>query len=252
LGLYFEVFDGSRHGRDGFIGVSRVENLEKVVAFNTGAVTFCKAFFDFSNNNFGDKITVCPDTDVSVVSVWNLNTKEKIMSFNPAEHERNLGMCMGVTINEVDGISYLTTCYEDGGIYVWDVRQNAILFGEKLQDDPVICMTFNKDITQGVCGGASNLINFFTISFKESILTKTKEIKLTNKGINDLKIRQDQKILASGGWDSKIRIFSWKSKKQKAILNFHSQSISTLAFPSTNNPLIAGSKDNRITSWNIY
>ena len=43
-------------------------------------------------------------------------------------------------------------------------------------------------------------------------------VEVKQQGIADLAIRQDQRIFASAGWDSKIRVFSYGKCKALAIL----------------------------------
>ena len=55
----------------------------------------------------------------------------------------------------------------------------------------------------------------------------------------------------------RIRLFSMKSLKPLAVLSFHSESISKLAFSSnevikSQRLLAAGSRDGRISLWSIY
>ena len=55
-----------------------------------------------------------------------------------------------------------------------------------------------------------------------------KERELTNAGVSVAGIRPDRRLLATGGWDHRIRIFSWKhpeKAKPLAVLPFHTQAI---------------------------
>ena len=110
---------------------------------------------------------------------------------------------------------------------------------------------------------------------KKKKLIKKEDIILKNPGTNDLKIRSDSKIFATGGWDSKIRIFAMKNFKPLAVLTIHRDSINSLTFTkmkriqeqqetvedkknqqqndfSEQNLLAAGSKDTRISLWSLY
>ncbi|XP_063082184.1 guanine nucleotide-binding protein subunit beta-like protein 1 isoform X4 [Cavia porcellus] len=75
--------------------------------------------------------------------------------------------------------------------------------------------------------------------------------QLTNPGISDVTIRPDHKILATAGWDHRIRVFHWRTMKPLAVLAFHSASVHCVAF-ATNGLLAAGSKDQRISVWSLY
>ncbi|KAM6051726.1 guanine nucleotide-binding protein subunit beta-like protein 1 isoform 4-T4 [Theristicus caerulescens] len=80
--------------------------------------------------------------------------------------------------------------------------------------------------------------------------------KLVNAGISDITIRPDKKILATAGWDHRIRIFGWRKLKPLAVLDYHTATIHCVRFSDHKNPsgrlLAAGSKDHRISIWSIY
>ncbi|KAG2235902.1 hypothetical protein INT48_008205 [Thamnidium elegans] len=74
----------------------------------------------------------------------------------------------------------------------------------------------------------------------------------TEPGIVAVKIRPDNKIFASGGYDGRIRIFSVKSMKPLAILSYHRNTTYGLDFSRNGNWLIGSSQDNRISLWSIF
>nr|XP_021140201.1 guanine nucleotide-binding protein subunit beta-like protein 1 isoform X1 [Columba livia]XP_021140207.1 guanine nucleotide-binding protein subunit beta-like protein 1 isoform X1 [Columba livia]XP_021140214.1 guanine nucleotide-binding protein subunit beta-like protein 1 isoform X1 [Columba livia]XP_021140219.1 guanine nucleotide-binding protein subunit beta-like protein 1 isoform X1 [Columba livia]XP_021140220.1 guanine nucleotide-binding protein subunit beta-like protein 1 isoform X1 [Colum len=80
--------------------------------------------------------------------------------------------------------------------------------------------------------------------------------KLVNAGISDITIRPDKKILATAGWDHRMRIFGWKKLKPLAVLDYHTATVHCVSFSDHKNPserlLAAGSKDQRISIWSIY
>lgn len=92
------------------------------------------------------------------------------------------------------------------------------------------------------------ICNFFTKVYKTH--------ELVNAGISDITIRPDKKILATAGWDHRIRIFGWKKLKPLAVLDYHTATVHCVSFSDHSNPrdrlLAAGSKDQRISVWSIY
>lgn len=75
--------------------------------------------------------------------------------------------------------------------------------------------------------------------------------ELTNPGIADVKIRPDSKILATAGWDHRVRVFQWRTMRPLAVLAFHSATVHCVAF-NTAGLLAAGSGDQRISVWSLY
>lgn len=79
---------------------------------------------------------------------------------------------------------------------------------------------------------------------------------LTNPGVSQLCISGDGKLLASAGWDHRVRVFGWKKLRPLAVLQYHSDMVQSVAFSDHQDPqqrlLAAGSKDQRISLWSIY
>lgn len=80
--------------------------------------------------------------------------------------------------------------------------------------------------------------------------------RLVNAGISDITIRPDKKIVATAGWDHRIRIFGWKKLKPLAVLDYHTATVHSVSFSDHSSPtdrlLAAGAKDHRISIWSIY
>lgn len=81
-------------------------------------------------------------------------------------------------------------------------------------------------------------------------------VTLVNPGVSQLCIRGDGKLLASAGWDHRVRVFGWKKLRPLAVLQYHTDMVQSVAFSDHQDPrqrlLAAGSKDQRISLWSIY
>ncbi|KAG7253225.1 hypothetical protein CRUP_014310 [Coryphaenoides rupestris] len=81
-------------------------------------------------------------------------------------------------------------------------------------------------------------------------------VTLVNPGLAQLCIRGDGKLLASAGWDHRVRVFGWKKLRPLAALQHHTDMVLGVAFSDHRDPgqrlLAAGSKDKRISLWSIY
>lgn len=127
--------------------------------------------------------------------------------------------------------------------------------------------------TIGISTSADNQIVKYNL-FESSPSIQNASIK--KHGLAAVDIRSDGKILATGGHDGRlvhgglatmwafadsnffvrIRVFSLKTLKPLAIMNYHRDSAYAVAFgPVKENAehwLLGGSKDGRISLWNIY
>ena len=155
-----------------------------------------------------------------------------------------------------------------------------------------MCLAFDEERLSGVCGSPSKSLEVFTLSeekasielFKvvsklhslQSVLEKRYSVELRNAGVADVSVRQDGKIMSSGGWDGRyacskcirhtcsslglhsVRVFGWKKGKPLAILNYHSAAVHCISFTGyqtqleDTNLMICGSKDERISLWKLY
>jgi WD40 repeat protein len=67
-----------------------------------------------------------------------------------------------------------------------------------------------------------------------------------------VKIRYDNKIAVTGGWDYRLRVFDWNKPRPLAILKGHTAEVYALDLAPTGNMIASGSKDKRIALWSIY
>lgn len=106
-----------------------------------------------------------------------------------------------------------------------------------------------------------------------------KTIQTKHSGQQSLQLRNDGKIFATAGWDSKVRVYSTKSMKELAVLKWHKEGCYAVAFADvveekggeeqevvkkmgvkeerlwkarTAHWVAVGSKDGKVSLWDIY
>uniref|UniRef100_A0A3P9HV44 Guanine nucleotide binding protein (G protein), beta polypeptide 1-like n=1 Tax=Oryzias latipes TaxID=8090 RepID=A0A3P9HV44_ORYLA len=145
--------------------------------------------------------------------------------------------------------------YEDGSLLLWDVTQRSKLSQVKAHPEPVMCLTFDPQRLRGISGSAETKLSSWILDSQNNIQLQ-ECVKLVNPGVSQLCIRADGKLLASAGWDHRVRIFGWKKVRPLAVLQYHSDMVLSVAFSDHLDPrqrlLAAGSKDQRISLWSIY
>uniref|UniRef100_A0A3P9MQ18 G protein subunit beta 1 like n=1 Tax=Oryzias latipes TaxID=8090 RepID=A0A3P9MQ18_ORYLA len=171
--------------------------------------------------------------------------------------EAKLGMVMCLKLWQPDSGPgpLLLAGYEDGSLLLWDVTQRSKLSQVKAHPEPVMCLTFDPQRLRGISGSAEKKLSSWILDSQNNIQLQ-ECVKLVNPGVSQLCIRADGKLLASAGWDHRVRIFGWKKLRPLAVLQYHSDMVLSVAFSDHLDPrqrlLAAGSKDQRISLWSIY
>ena len=122
---------------------------------------------------------------------------------------------------------------------------------------------FKKDgIIMLGCGSVGFTLAILKCSCSELIESSTPSeipteyINIPSKGINSVSFRADGRLIVTGGWDGSIRLFRLKTLTPLAVLNTpHTEGIQSIAFTMVENGFhyfAAGSKDSRISIWNMY
>ncbi|KAI7886878.1 WD40-repeat-containing domain protein [Mucor mucedo] len=160
-----------------------------------------------------------------------------------------LGSCMAVQLFRTSENLFVLAGYESGKVALWEIKDiGEIIWTQQAHTEPVLDLSIDHMKSFLMSSSADNNICKYSLATGDII----KKITIKKSGIVALKIRPDNKIFASGGYDGRIRIFSVKSMKPLAILAYHRDTIYSLDFSFNDNWLIGASQDNRISLWNIY
>jgi WD40 repeat protein len=78
-------------------------------------------------------------------------------------------------------------------------------------------------------------------------------IEIECHGASVVRIRPDLKLVAIGGWDSHVYLYSLKSLKLLAQLVYHRDTITDIQFdPENTSTFISSARDKKICMWNAY
>lgn len=267
--LSCEFFDEDKilsQGRDGCLKIWDVSSpkeplhtLEIVDEYS-----FCKLSLLPVQN--APLIAIAREEPSQIIELWDINKNEKTLSIDDSEVKKGMCMCLKLVQPPGKDEIFLAVGYEDGGVYIYSTKTGKQLCSLRMHKDPPLCVTMNPECNFGVCGSAGPGICAFTVNLSEGTLqsneneqqTQQSSMQLANTftinngGISAVKIRKDEKIFASVGWDHRVRVFDKKKLKPLAILKDHTESLFALDFCPSNNLLAAAGKDKKISIWSLY
>ncbi|XP_067034225.1 guanine nucleotide-binding protein subunit beta-like protein 1 isoform X2 [Acropora muricata] len=244
------------HGRDGHLKIwqcceGRSNVVDSVPAPFLG---FCQ--FSCLRRGYKSTWIALPSSKQSQVDVLDLESKKILFSLK-SEDDKSTGMCMCLsffTIQTTDK-PVLITGYENGQLLLWDVMEQKVMSTKTVHNETVLCMDVDKENLRFVSGSADNKL-YVSSSTSNSTLEIDKEVELKNPGTASVNIRRDRKVLATGGWDGRIRIYNWKKLTPLAYLSYHTDTVNAVNFsddlPGYGQILAAGGKDTRISLWSLY
>ncbi|KAM9194965.1 guanine nucleotide-binding protein subunit beta-like protein 1 isoform 2-T2 [Dugong dugon] len=186
------------------------------------------------------------------VEILEMPSKTSVCTLKP-EADAKPGMPMCLELWQQANSSprpRLLAGYEDGSVALWDVSERKVCSRITCHTEPVMGLDFDSQKARGVSGSAEKVLAVWSLDEQQSLkVCRTHE--LTNPGIADVTIRPDRKLLATAGWDHRVRIFHWRTMKPLAVLDFHTATVHCVAF-ADDGLLAAGSGDRRISIWSLY
>lgn len=218
----------------------------------TGSVGFCQS--SLLESSPGIYLLAFAGQQTEEIKIIELPSKTPVCTLVP---DTKLGMVMCIKLWQPDSGPgpLLLAGYEDGSLLLWDVTQRSKLSQAKAHPEPVMCLTFDTERLRGISGSSEKKLSPWMLD-RQNNLQLQDCVPLVNPGVSHLCIRQDGKLLASAGWDHRVRVFGWKRLRPLAALQYHTDMVLSVAFSDHQDPrrrlLAAGSKDHRVSLWSIY
>ena len=231
------------------------------------------------------------------IDIFQLPSEVRVSKLQ-ADKAANTGMVMTLRIIQSSNIEklMLVVGYEDGSVAVYARKdQNVMpvwiwerLMLNRVHMQPVLSLDIELGHDFLVTSSADATLAKFPLP-KVKVVGKAEASKVVatkHSGQQDLKIRGDGRIFATAGWDKHVRVYSAKTLKELAVLQWHREGCYALAFANISvlgepaaapkkeliearsglekmkqerdekvhntHWLIAGSKDGKISLWDVY
>lgn len=238
-------------------------------AMDASKIESLEAAFEYSNANEGSHPEGTGKTYLalagkipSMVDIWDVESGKLAMQFGQDtsgdfQHQtKSSGMCMALqAFTQLNGEGFLNVVagYEDGSMVIWDSRNTKMPFlTTRFHQEPVLSIALDGPCHGGVSGAADDRLIFFSVDYQQNACHMRKEIVPGLPGTADISMRKDDKIIATAGWDRRVRIFDYRRSRALATLKYHADLINAVCFSDDCKLLTSASKDGTIALWSLY
>ncbi|KAK5078200.1 Astra associated protein 1 Asa1 [Lithohypha guttulata] len=249
-----------------------------------------------SETEFPPLLLAAPNgLDNGGVDVFQFPTEQRVSKLQ-SEKKVNTGMVMSLRLFNSTrlGRLMLVVGYEDGQVAAYTRKNQNVMpawIWERLMisrphKQPVLSLDVSPEHDWFITSSADATIVKYSIPSQPTQADQAEKTNDTkHAGQQDLKIRSDGRVFATAGWDKHIRIYSAKTLKELAVLQWHKEGCYAIGFAVVNTShtssedrpcavvqlnamerikqeredkihnthwLVAGSKDGKISLWDIY
>lgn len=230
---------------------------------------FCKVdvFWNQANSSF---IFASSSKNESTLVVKNSEKRSESIFFSPPGDEK-WGMMMDCKLIARGGDIFVGAVYEDGLLRVFNISQNEELRELRVrvqsEHNPATTLVFAKldeaDNLRCIAGGTEANLCSVTLNLRTREIIETKfflgyvlptvnEDERVKKGVGQIALRSDERILALACWDHRVRIVHFRTLRHLAVLRAHRESVQCVTFSNDATLLASGSKDQNVLIWTIY
>lgn len=207
------------------------------------------------------------------INVTSLPTADRVATLG-TPNATNTGMVMALGLCQRNDQLLVLAGYESGHACVWAQQkgQYQVLYMEKAHAQPILSVGVALSQHMWFTSAADAIVARHPTHPGSGVETKT--IQTRHAGQQGLAVRNDERIFATAGWDGRMRVYSVKGMKELAVLKWHGEGCYAVAFADvdvtttsersltvaelrvekarTTHWLAAGSKDGKVSLWEIY
>ncbi|KAK4544378.1 hypothetical protein LTR36_004269 [Oleoguttula mirabilis] len=230
-------------------------------------------------------LTAVPGLQDGHVNVTALPSEERIATI-VSPMDINTGMVMALGLHYVGNDLLVLVGYENGYACIWKqshtAKQWQTSYSNKAHSQPILSLDVAPGLGYFYTSSADAVIARHPLVEGSA---DTRLVQTKHAGQQSLTVRSDEKIFATAGWDGRARVYSAKTMKELAVLKWHKEGCYALAFANVDpidvedgatdgngvvvkrdltvseqrtakarstHWLAAGSKDGKISLWDIY
>ncbi|KAL4776746.1 WD40-repeat-containing domain protein [Aspergillus nidulans var. acristatus] len=188
--------------------------------------------------------------DSGAIDLFHLPSERRVCTI-PADPAVKTGMVMAVQLTRSFSSEdlYVAAAFEDGTVMVfacrgvfhddrpsvdaeWSWRWER-LYLTRPHSQPVLSIDLAPSREYFVSSSADAVLAKHPIpplDGTDARETPLKSVNTKHAGQQGLRVRSDEKIFATAGWDSRVRVYSCKTMKELAVLKWHKEGCYAVAF----------------------
>ena len=230
-------------------------------------------------------LVAVPGVQDGFINVIELPSEDRVATI-PTPKDISAGMIMAIGLYYREGALTILAGYESGHAAIWQRNTTnhwQTTYVQKAHSQPILSLDSSSELTCFFTSSADAIIARHPLP---GSLSESKTLQTNHAGQQGLTIRSDESIFATAGWDGRMRVYTTKSMKELAVLKWHKEGCYAVAFAkisATNASgggdaeadgsiikrsqtvseqriakaksthwLAAGSKDGKVSLWDIY
>ncbi|KAL4175525.1 hypothetical protein KRP22_000490 [Phytophthora ramorum] len=213
-------------------------------------------------------LIVCPSSIDNKLLVYDSrgDSSSPALTLTVPEAATKRGMCMSLSLFESrvaqgeDGAggnvqTYIAAGFEGGQLAILDLRSGGKVACETTITqgaNALLSFDVTRDGRSAICGSSGEELYSAAFDVASYTLSSQSFFSCAHGGFSCVRIRGDQRIVATAGWDHRVRVFHMRKLKPLAVLKYHSESVFALDFSDDSALLSSCSKDHKIALWSIY
>ncbi|TYZ63745.1 hypothetical protein PybrP1_003714 [[Pythium] brassicae (nom. inval.)] len=260
-------------GRDGLVKVWDAERFggadsAPLASYYCGSYSFTKfaalRWSSVDETSAARDMLVCPGPEGNQVLVydWRSAKPALLVAVPDSPGAKGKGMCMSLSLFESAGASpdsarqtFIGAGFEGGQLALLDLRAGGKIACEAQitrDTDPLLAFDVAQDGRSAICGSPGTELFVAQLDTSALAISSRSFFQCNHGGFGAIRIRSDQRVFATAGWDHRVRVFHARKLKPLAILKHHTESVFGLDFSPDSALLASASKDHKIALWSVY
>lgn len=236
-------------------------------------------------------LTAVPGIQDGNINVTSIPNEERVATI-ASPRDTKTGMVMAVGLVFYKGSLLILAGYESGHTCVWRQNKLSkweAIYLNQAHTQPILSLDASLEIGMYYTSAADAIITAHHLVPSGGCATRPSQTR--HAGQQSLTVRSDGKIFATAGWDGRARVYSTKTLAELAVLKWHKEGCYAIAFADVNDAcgtesatmdedadgtsigltkreltvqqrrvakaqtthwLAAGSKDGKVSLWDIY